>query len=207
MNWVDAIAAAVLVVSTLVALVRGFVREVLGIFAWAGAVAVAIWGFPYVEPRFLQWIGDPNVATVAAYGALFLAALILFSVMTGMLGGLVRASPLSGLDTTLGLLFGVVRGALLLAVAYIGLGMVVEPARWPEPLQTARSTPWIYQGAVFAANLLPPPYRPVVKAPPATPAAPEAKAEQLLPPLQPAPAPAQATPSGPASTGGNTSQP
>ncbi len=197
MNWVDAIVAAVLVVSTLLAVLRGFVREVLGIGAWAGAVAVAIWGFPFIEPRFLLWFGDPNVATAAAYAALFLCALILFSIMTGMVGGLVRGSPLSGIDSTLGLLFGMVRGAALLVAAYIGLGFVVEPSRWPAPLQEARSTPWVYESAVWAANLVPANFRPVVKPPPAPPP-PEApaRAEQLLPPLSPpaaAPAAAPAT--------------
>lgn len=183
MNWVDAVVAAVLVVSTLLALLRGFVREVLGIGAWAGAVAVAVWGYPFVEPRFMAWFGDPTVATAAAYAALFLAALILFSIATGMVGGLVRGSPLSGLDSTLGLVFGIARGALLLVAAYIGLGFVVEPTRWPLPLQEARSTPWVYQGAVWAASLVPPVYRPVVKAPPVPIAAePPARAEELLPP-------------------------
>jgi membrane protein required for colicin V production len=186
MNWVDAVVVAVLVVSTLIAVVRGFAREVLGLVAWAGAVAIAVWGYPFVAPRFNQWIGDPNVATAAAYGTLFLVSLIFLSIVTGMLGGLVRASPLSGLDTTLGLLFGVLRGALLLVAAYIALGFVVEPSRWPAPLQDARSTPWVYQGAVWAAGLLPPAYRPVVKPPPVPPAADVAlKPEQLLPPLQP----------------------
>ena len=185
MNWVDAIVAAVLAVSTILAMLRGFVREVLGIGAWAGAVAVAVWGFPFVEPRFLTWFGDPNVAVAAAYAALFLGALILFSVTTGMLGGIVRTSSLSGLDSTLGLAFGIARGAALLIAAYVGLGFIVEPARWPTPLLEARSTPYVHAGAVWAASLLPSDYRPVVKSPPVQTAEPAPKAEQLLPPLSP----------------------
>lgn len=183
MNWVDGVVIAIFVVSALLAFARGFVREVMGIAAWVGAGAVAWWAGPLVLEKFQQWIDDPNLAYAAAYASVFIGALILFSVVAGMIGGLVRVSLLSGLDRTLGLAFGIVRGAAIVVAAYIGLGLVLpHPDRWPEPVQQARSTPYIYQGAEWAAKFLPERVRPNVYPPPAQPAPPETSAEDLLQP-------------------------
>jgi membrane protein required for colicin V production len=181
-NWVDAAIVGVFVVSALLAFLRGFVREVLGIGAWIGAAAAAIWGGPLVLPKVHQWIADPNVAYAVAYAAVFLGALILLSVLAGMVGGLVRGSLLGGLDRTLGMVFGLARGAVLVAAAYIGLGLIAEPASWPQPVLHARSLPLAYAGATWLVGLLPSLYRPKLPPPPAQP---ETRAEDLLqPPAQ-----------------------
>ncbi len=179
MNWVDAAIIAVIVVSALLAFMRGFVREVLGIGAWIGAAAAALWGGPLVLPKFQQWITDPNIAYPAAYAVVFIAALIVLSVIAGMIGGLVRGSLLGGLDRTLGVVFGLARGAVLIAAAYIGLGLVAEPTSWPPPVQHARSLPFAYEGAAWLVGLLPDGYRPKLPPPPAQP---ETRAEDFLQP-------------------------
>ena len=179
MNWVDAAIIAVIVVSALLAFMRGFVREVLGIGAWVGAAGAAIWGGPFVLPKFQLWITDPNIAYPAAYAVVFIGALILLSVIAGLVGGVVRGSLLGGLDRTLGVVFGLARGAVLVAAAYIGLGLIAEPASWPAPVQRARSLPFAYSGAAWLIGLLPDGYRPKLPPPPAQP---ETRAEDLLQP-------------------------
>src|SRR5579872_5270483 len=109
---------------------RGFVREVLGIGAWVGAVVFAVWAFPLVHERFDIWLNGPDFGDPAAFGAMFLVSLIVLSVISGMVGGIVRASLLGGLDRTLGLVFGLVRGAALVAFAYIVAGWVVAADQW-----------------------------------------------------------------------------
>ena len=198
MNWVDLAVIAIVAVSALLAFVRGFVREVLGVGAWIGAAIVAWWAYPYVLPRFHAWIGNSDLEAPAAFIAVFLGALILFSVMAGMTGSLVRMSLLAGLDRILGLAFGLVRGAAIVVVAYIGLGLVVPPDRWPAPLQQAQTLPYAYRGAAWVADRLPAEYRPKVPPPPnevpgempgevpgsVPEAAPASHAEELLPPLR-----------------------
>jgi membrane protein required for colicin V production len=176
-NWVDLVVIGIVAVSALLALLRGFVREVLSIAAWLGAFLFARWGFPYARPRFHDWFTSPDVADAAAFGALFLFALILLSIVSSMIGRLVHTAGLGGLDRTLGVVFGLVRGAALIAAAYIGAGLAVPVERWPPALQEARSLPIAYEGAVWAVSLLPPEYRPAVRPPPA---GRETRAEDLL---------------------------
>jgi membrane protein required for colicin V production len=165
-NWVDLIVLGVIGISALLAFARGLVREVLGIGAWVGAAFFAVWAAPFVDQRFLRWFG-PDVGKPAALGAMFLAALIVLSIVSSMIGGLVRMSALGGVDRTLGMVFGLLRGVVLVAFAYIVAGWVVTADRWPAPVRQARSLPYAFEAASFAANLLPRAYRPNVALPPA----------------------------------------
>ena len=177
MNWVDLVILAVLVVSALLAFMRGFAREVLGIGAWVGAGFFAAWSFPFVKERFHGWIANPDIADPAAFGAMFLVALLFLSIVAGMFGSLIRGSVLGGIDRTLGVAFGVVRGAALIVFAYIAAGMITTADKWPEPVLQARSLPYAYEGAVWVVNFLPDEYRPHLSAPPS---GRETKAADLL---------------------------
>ncbi len=162
MNWVDLVVIAVLAISALHAFLRGFVREVLGILAWGGAVYFAMQTGDLVRDRFRGWIGNPDFADPAAYAAMFVLALIFLSVITSMLGNLVRSTGLGGVDRTIGVAYGVVRGAALVVAAYLAGGFVVAPERWPEAVQQARLLPQVHAAAVYVAGQLPRAYRPSV---------------------------------------------
>lgn len=183
MNWVDLAILGVILLSGLLALMRGFVREVLSIGAWIGAAFFAVWAYPFVQERFRGWIHNPDIADPAAFGAMYVLALLFLSIVAGMAGSVVRGSVLGGIDRTLGMAFGVVRGAALVAFAYIAAGLVVSADRWPPPVLEARSLPYAYQGAAWIVTFLPEDYRPRVTEPPA---GKQTRAEDLL----------QATPQG-----------
>ncbi|MBC7801324.1 MAG: CvpA family protein [Gemmatimonadaceae bacterium] len=169
MNWVDLAVLGVVLVSGLLAVLRGMVREVLGIAAWvAAALAASPYGaFPYVAPWVRQQFSDDSVADAVAFGGVFLIVLVVLSLIVGRLSNAVQGSALGGLDRTLGLVFGLGRGAALLVVAYILAGIVLAIEQWPAPVLEARSLPYIHQGAVWTAAQLPPLYRPAVARPPA----------------------------------------
>jgi membrane protein required for colicin V production len=168
MTWFDLAILAVLAVSALLAFYRGFVREVMGVGAWVGAIAVAFWFAPYVEPDFERWIHQKEFADPAAIAAVFIIALIVFSVVSGWVGALVRGSALGGVDRTLGIVFGLARGAALLVICYILAGLVTTPQDWPEPIRDARLLPYVYEGAQQVVALLPEGYHPHLMAPPVT---------------------------------------
>ncbi len=167
MNWVDLVIIAILGFSALLAFMRGLMREVLGIGAWIGAGLFSLWAYPFVLPRFQGWIDNPDLVGPAAYVAMFVVGLIVLSVVANIVGGVVRGSPLGGIDRTLGVVFGLARGAALVVFAYIIAGMVVETDRWPDPVLQARSLPIAYEGARWATGFLPENYRPKIYPPPA----------------------------------------
>jgi membrane protein required for colicin V production len=168
MNWVDLVVLAVVVVSALLGLMRGFVREALGVGAWVAAALAAVYGFHAVRPMVLGWVGDPNLADPLALGGVFLIVLIVLSVIAHAIAKVVRGSVLGSLDRTLGAVFGVARGAILIVAAYMVAGMVLPTDRWPPVVQQARFLPAVHDGAIWAAAQLPPGYRPQVAAPPGT---------------------------------------
>jgi membrane protein required for colicin V production len=169
MTWVDAVVLLILAGSALFAFLRGFVREALGLCAWVGAVYFAVFYAPAARPEALRLTGNPEFADPAAFAAVFLIALIVFSVIAGLLARLVRSTGLGALDRTIGLLYGLIRGAALVSLAYIAAGLLVAVSQWPGAVLQARSLPLAYAGARWIAQELPPRYAPKVAPPPDAP--------------------------------------
>jgi membrane protein required for colicin V production len=167
MNLVDLAVLGNIAISALLGLSRGFVREVLGMGAWLLALYGA-WRFgPQLLPLANNTIGNPDIATAAAYAGTFMVLVVVFSLVANLVGRMVRVSSLGGLDRTLGLAFGIVRGGLIVLAAYILLGVLLPHAEaWPPQLKQARTVPTVYEGAVWLAGLLPETVRPVVAPPP-----------------------------------------
>jgi membrane protein required for colicin V production len=162
MTWIDAVALAIVVLSAAFSMVRGFVREVLSVAAWVGAGAAAVKYYPLVQPYVASVLPAKNFVVFASMGVVFLVVLIVLSIVSAIIGGLVRDSALSGLDRSLGVLFGAARGILIICLAYIALSVGVAAADWPPPLVNARVLPLAFKGATILANFLPGPYRPKV---------------------------------------------
>ena len=178
MTWVDLTIFGLLLISGLLAFARGLVREVLGIGAWAGAVAAAILLLPMMRPVVAGWFTTKDWVDPVAFIVTFLGSLIVLMLFASMMGRLVRGSALGGIDRTLGLLFGLGRGALIVVIAYI-LGQMVFPTKqWPEAVASARLAQPTYQAAAWAVSQLPEAYRPKTLDPP--PAGREATSEALL---------------------------
>ena len=150
MNTVDIIVIAVVALSALIAFLRGFVREVLTIGSWLGASLVTLYGIALVQPKFEQMISNKMVADIAAGVSLFLVSLVVFSILSHVIAGFVRGSALTAVDRSLGLLFGLLRGAILVSLAY----MLVL---WADPnmLRGARTTPMMARGAEILRGLAP----------------------------------------------------
>ena len=122
---IDGVVALVIVVSALLAFSRGLVRELLAILGWIGAAILAFIFADQVQPLIRSapvvgdFVGDScELSIIGAFAAVFAVALILFSIFTPLFSGVVQRSALGGLDQGFGFLFGVVRGVLLVAVAF-----------------------------------------------------------------------------------------
>jgi membrane protein required for colicin V production len=166
MTSVDLAVLGVMIVSGLLAFYRGLIREVLSIFAWVGAGVVAVAGLPWIRPLLEPYVPSPEWTDPAGYTILFVVSLIILSVIARAIGGVVRSSALSGVDRSLGLLFGLARGAVLAVGVYIVACLAIPPDRWPPPVLESRSLPYIYSGAEWVARQMPHEYRPQVLPPP-----------------------------------------
>jgi membrane protein required for colicin V production len=110
----------------LLGLIRGFVREAIGVISWLGGLWLA-WRYAHVvEPLLAGRVGDPPVSTWAARTLIVLAVLIVGWVVASLLGYMLRHSGLSIMvDRLLGLVTGFVRGAVIVAV-FVLLGQFVQ---------------------------------------------------------------------------------
>lgn len=180
--WLDLAVLAVLLVSGLLAMLRGFVREVLGIGAWIGAAVAALAFYPLVAPHLHAWLDPGLVSNLAAGGAIFVVVLVILSLLARVLSDRVQDSAAGSIDRTLGLIFGFVRGAVLICFAYIGVAFLAgDRARWPDWLKESQSARFAEPAAAWIVAQLPPGLLP----PPPASGATRPPVDQLL---RPAPA-------------------
>jgi membrane protein required for colicin V production len=172
MTWIDAVVLGAIVLSAAFSMVRGFVREVLAVGAWIGAGLAAVKFYPLVMPEVNSLLPATmkNFAIYGAMAAIFIVVLIVLSLISALIGGLVRDSALSGLDRSLGLVFGALRGVVIICLAYVALSIGMPEPQWPAPVVNARFLPLAYQGATVLVGLLPKQYQPKVDPLPSAPA-------------------------------------
>ena len=156
MNQFDLGVIVFILLSGLFAFARGFVKEVLSVIAWFGASLAALYAFPYLRPFVLRFTPSPEVGDAAASLTAFIIALVILSFITAAVSRRVKDSPLSAIDRTLGLFFGVTRGALLAVLIYIALSTVL-PALGAVPpwFANARTKPLLAEGADALRELAP----------------------------------------------------
>lgn len=160
MNPLDIGVIAVIGLSAVFAFARGFVREALSIAAWVGAGFVTIYGHDYVIAIVEPMVHNQLLSQLIAWGGLFIASLIALTIVTGFLARSVRASGLSSIDRTLGFIFGILRGVLILCLAFLAIKvMVPQEGDRPGWLRDAKSVPYLERGAAMLSVLLPAQWR------------------------------------------------
>ena len=117
----DWIILAILLVSTILSAFRGFVREALALGSWILAVIVARWFAPALSMRLSPFIDMASARTLMAYGILIIGTLIVCGLLTRVLSELIRVSGLSATDRLLGMVFGFLRGALVVLLGVTAL--------------------------------------------------------------------------------------
>jgi len=133
-TWVDWAIVAVIVISSLISLKRGFVKEALSLLTWIIAGVVA-WMFGGALSHHLaEFISTPSAQVIAACAILFVATLLVGALVNFLIGELVRVTGLSGTDRFLGMVFGAARGGLLIVVlvGLLSLAPVQEDLWWRE---------------------------------------------------------------------------
>lgn len=153
MIWVDWLIVGIIALSAAISLIRGFVVEALSIIIWV----VALWAaFQFTGPfahTFLGGIELPSVRLAVAALILIVAILMLGSMLSWLLGRLVRSTGLSGTDRLLGGVFGILRGALTVVslVAVASWTPVCQDPWW----QQSQLIPTVEALAMQARDFLP----------------------------------------------------
>ncbi|MEM8823984.1 MAG: CvpA family protein [Pseudomonadota bacterium] len=125
-TFIDGIVAGIVVISAILAYARGVVRETMAVLGWIAAAVLAFSFAGSFEPlvREIPYVGDflgdsCELAVLAAFSLVFAIGLVVISFFTPLLSAAIRNSALGGIDRGLGFLFGVARGVLLVAVAFV----------------------------------------------------------------------------------------
>ncbi len=154
----DVALAAIMIVSGLLALMRGFTREVLSLLAWAAAGGAAWWAInrPELVDIARQYVAQDKIAVIATGGVVFLVVLIVVSLISVRLGDLVLDSAAGGFDRTLGLIYGLARGLLLVVIAYMFYVWLVPADKHEDWVRKARSLPLLQAVARTITDFMPP---------------------------------------------------
>jgi membrane protein required for colicin V production len=134
----DIIVIVVVLVSALLAMVRGFVREVLSVASWVIAAVAAYYVYPALKDViYPSPITDETLATIIAIGVIFIIVLIIATYITMRIADYVIDSRVGAIDRILGLLFGAARGLLLLVIAFtLFIWLVPEQPTWISGAQS-----------------------------------------------------------------------
>lgn len=155
MNALDLAIIAVIALSALFAFARGFVRETLSIIAWVGAAVLTVYGFSKADAIIAKFVTTPLLAELIAGAGLFVVSLVVLTIATGYVARFVDGSALSPIDRTLGLMFGLVRGVVLVLLAYLAVDISLPQNDRPVWIKEAKSERLLAKGADMLRGALP----------------------------------------------------
>jgi membrane protein required for colicin V production len=168
----DLVVLGILLVSAIVAFFRGFIRELLTIMGVVGGAVAALSLGPALSPLMLRWISTPpepgkeaekifglippdQMAAILAYGAIFIVVVIILSVVSHFLSGWAKAIGLGAVDRTFGVFFGLARGALLIALLYLPLLLVMEKDTRDDWFKGSKTHHYVEAGASWLSGFIP----------------------------------------------------
>src|ERR1700689_1417616 len=154
-SLLDIVLIVVMLISGLLAMVRGFMREVLSITAWVLAAGATLYAYPKLLPLAKQYFNNDIVAAAAVVGGVFLITLLVVSVLTIRVSDMVLDSRVGALDRSLGFLFGLARGLVIVVVAFQFFTWLVPERSQPEWIKNAKSLVVIKKTGDSLMSMLP----------------------------------------------------
>jgi membrane protein required for colicin V production len=154
MNWADYLIVIVIALSMLIGLWRGLLREVISLATWIAAFAIAFLFAEDGATHLAPYLDIPSLRVAAAFGGLFLATLLLGGLVGIVASQLVDYTGLTGTDRVLGMIFGLGRGAVVIAILVLAAGLTPLPK---DPWwQQSQLLPHFQETALRLRGWLPP---------------------------------------------------
>ena len=125
--WIDVVILALIALSAILSLFRGFVREAVALATWLVALMVSMAFYEDLAVILSQWISTPSAQKVTAFAVLFVCVLLLGAIVNYLAGRLVDKTGLTGTDKMLGIVFGVARGGVIVAILVLLAGLTPLP--------------------------------------------------------------------------------
>ena len=153
MGWFDIAILLIILISSLISLVRGFVKESISLATWIAAGFIALAYHQVLSELLLPYLESPTISLAAAFAVLFIATLIVGAIINYIISQLVSKTGLSGTDKTLGVVFGVARGVLIIAlvVLFAELTPIPDEQWWQDSMLVEHFT----RVSVWIRDLLP----------------------------------------------------
>lgn len=155
MGLIDTLVILIIAFSALIAFSRGIVRELLGLTSWILAVLGAIFGIGLLRPIFTSFIKNQTLANIVGMASIALLILIICTIINANVAKKLRKSALSGLDRTLGLIFGIVRGMFLILIIYLSAALLLAKEEMTRYMQANWTMPIIRQGGLILEQAIP----------------------------------------------------
>jgi membrane protein required for colicin V production len=135
----DILLLVVMLISGLLAMIRGFMREILSIGAWGVAALSPLYAYARLLPTAKTYFNNDMVATAVTVVGVFLLTLLIVSIITIRISDMILDSRVGALDRTLGFLFGLGRGLIIVVVAFLFFAWLVPDRSQPEWVRGAKS--------------------------------------------------------------------
>lgn len=166
----DITVLAVLLISAMIAFLRGFIREVLTILGVGGGLAASYFGGPVLAPHVRGMLGVEEgvvperlfgilpydiLADILAYGLIFIVVVIVLSIMSHLLAETVKTMGMGAIDRSLGVVFGLARGLLLVGLAYLPVHLYIEADSRDSWFSGSKTHFYVEKTSDVMASLLP----------------------------------------------------
>ena len=151
----DILLLVVMLISGLLAMIRGFMREILSIGAWGVAALATLYAYTKVLPVAKGYFSSDMVATAVTIGGVFLLTLLVVSIITVRISDMVLDSRVGALDRTLGFLFGLGRGLVIVVVAFLFFAWLVPERSQPTWVSGAKSKVVLQSTGQWLMSMLP----------------------------------------------------
>lgn len=154
-NLCDVFIVCIIFFSAFVGFCRGFIREIFGVGAWGLSGLLAYHDFPWTQELFSRWMSDPFLIQSASRLSVFCVSLMVLMFFAQWASAFIQNSMAKSMDSSLGIVLGVLRGSFFVVLGYAGILFFMTPDNHPIVIQSCKSLPMIQNSVLFMEKFLP----------------------------------------------------